>query len=555
MTTSDAAKLIKQFAAKVAELPPDALAALDKELLRATGHKVWVPNIGPQKDALSSPADEIFFGGSAGSSKTDLIVGASLTEHKRSLVLRRTYREASKLVDRYAEILGSRTGWNGQDNVWRTHDGRIIDIAGVQLEDDKQKFKGTPRSLIGFDEISDFSESQYRFIITWNRSSDPNERCRVIAAGNPPTTPEGLWVIRYWAPWLDSNHPNPAKPGELRWFTTVAGKDTEVDGVGPHLIDGELVRARSRTFIPGRLADNPSLSDSGYDAVLAALPEELRRAYRDGRFESSLSDDEWQVIPSSWIVAAQERWKAGGGKPPPNVPMTAMGVDVAQGGADQTVLAFRHDAWFGRPIVVRGSETPTGSDAAALIIKHRRDGAAIIVDCGGGFGGSVIQRLKDNFLAADDFNGAHKSGRRTKDRKLNFANRRAEAWWALREALDPDQHGGSPIELPDDPVIRADLSAPRWQLTARGILLEDKLEIKKRIGRSPDVGDALCMCWDGNQGLARRAMGGGQAGNPFHKRPDNYLGDTGGTANMRRRLSLGAKHQQRTNNEKPTRYR
>jgi hypothetical protein len=35
-----------------------------------------------------------------------------------------------------------------------------------------------------------------------------------------------------WAPWLDPQHPNPAKPGELRWFTNVDGKDTEVDGPG-----------------------------------------------------------------------------------------------------------------------------------------------------------------------------------------------------------------------------------------------------------------------------------------------------------------------------------
>jgi hypothetical protein len=66
----------------------------------------------------------------------------------------------------------------------------------------------------------------------------------VIVASNPPTTPEGLWVVKYWGPWLDQTHPNPAEPGALRWFTTVAGEDREVDGPGPHMIDaakpGEL---------------------------------------------------------------------------------------------------------------------------------------------------------------------------------------------------------------------------------------------------------------------------------------------------------------------------
>ena len=82
----------------------------------------------------------------------------------RSLVLRRTNNEASKLAEEYVTLLGSRDGWNGQDSVWRLRDGPIIDIGGVQFEDDKQKYKGVAHDLIAFGEISDFTESQYRFI-------------------------------------------------------------------------------------------------------------------------------------------------------------------------------------------------------------------------------------------------------------------------------------------------------------------------------------------------------------------------------------------------------
>ena len=62
------------------------------------------------------------------------------------------------------------------------------------------------------------------------------------------------------------------------------GEDVEVDGPGPHLVGGEHVIARSRSFIPARLADNPDLARTSYAAVLAGLPDELRRAYRDGDF-------------------------------------------------------------------------------------------------------------------------------------------------------------------------------------------------------------------------------------------------------------------------------
>ena len=72
---------------------------------------------------------------------------------------------------------------------------------------------------------------------------------------------------------------------------------------------------------------------------------------------------------------------------------------------------------------------------------------------------------------------------------LPFFNKRAEWWWRMREALDPDS--GEDLALPPDPALRADLCAPRWGRMARGIKIETKDETIKRIGRSPDKGDAV----------------------------------------------------------------
>lgn len=471
--------------ALIAGLSPDSLAELKESA--STVKQVWVPNPGPQTTAWFCEADELFYGGSAGGGKTDLIVGLSLVEHFRSLVLRRTNKESSKLFDRYYDILGHRTGWNGQDNVWRFPEGRVIDIGGCQLESDKQKYKGTPHDLIGFDEISDFTESQYTFITIWNRSAVPGQRCRVVAAGNPPTTPEGLWVIKYWGPWLDITHPNPAKPGELRWF--IGGE--EVEGAGPHVIDGREVMARSRTYVPARLEDNPDLAATNYDSVLASLPEPLRLAYREGRFDIGLGDADFQTIPTAWIMAAQERWSP---QPPRNIAMTAMGFDPAGGGSDAAELAVRYGGWYGEMVTAKGAETADGSTSAATITKHRRDACPVIVDVGGGYGGAVTMRLKDNGIVAVGFNGGMGSTGKTIDGQLTFANKRAEAYWRFREALNPDQEGGSVVALPPDPELRADLAAPSWKLTTRGILLESKEELRKRLGRSPGKGDAVVMC-------------------------------------------------------------
>src|SRR3954449_11912436 len=66
-------------------------------------------------------------------------------------------------------------------------------LSGCEQETDKQRFKGDPHDPIVFDEGTDFLESQYRFIIGWNRSTDPKQRCRVIVASNPPTYTPGTY--------------------------------------------------------------------------------------------------------------------------------------------------------------------------------------------------------------------------------------------------------------------------------------------------------------------------------------------------------------------------
>ena len=70
---------------------------------------------------------------------------------------------------------------------------------------------------------------------------------------------------------------------------------------------------------------------------------------------------------------------------------------------------------------------------------------------------------------------------------------------SLQGSIGPDQPGGSPIALPNDPAIRADLAAPRFKDTPRGLLLEEKAEITKRLGRSPDAGDAIVLAWSEGQ--------------------------------------------------------
>ena len=91
-------------------------------------------------------------------------------------------------------------------------------------------------------------------------------------------------------------------------------------------------------------------------------------------------------------------------------------------------------------------------------------------------------------------------------------NKRAEAWWRLRQELDPAQEGGSVIALPPDPELRADLAAPRWSLRPNGILLESKDDLRKRLGRSPGKGDAVVLALYLNDQAVKRQMKRGSMG-------------------------------------------
>src|SRR3954452_5254930 len=164
-----------------------------------------------------------------------------------------------------------------------------------------------------------------------------------------------------------------------------------------------------------------------------------------------------------------------------------------------------------RTYLSKGQETADGSTTAAMVVRYRLDGAPVIVDVGGGYGGGVTVRLKDNGIEPVSFVASWESIEKTKDGQLTFANKRAEVWWKFREALDPDQPDGSAIALPPDPELRADLCAPTWKLGARGILLESKDgssgfgNLRQRLGRSPGKGDAVVMAWsEGNAAAVSR---------------------------------------------------
>ncbi|MBK8772689.1 MAG: terminase, partial [Rhizobiales bacterium] len=389
----------------------------------ASDRAMWRPLAGPQSQAYHSQADEIFYGGAAGGGKTDLLLGLALTAHARSIIFRREYPQLKAIVDRSYELVGDQGRFNVQSNTWKL-DGRTLEFGAVQYDHDVNKYQGRPHDLKCFDELPNFTEYQYTFLSGWLRTTRRGQRTRIVSAGNPPTSADGEWVIRRWAAWLDRSHPAPARPGDLRWYARVDGKEVEVETGAVFQHKQERIQPLSRTFIPARLTDNPFLAASGYGGRLQALPEPLRSQLLYGDFSVGLDDDPWQCIPTEWVRMAQARWRE---RERPDAPLTTVAVDVARGGKDKTVLSKRYGTWFAPLIKHPGQTTPDGPAVAGLVLQAIDAGAnpSIHVDVIG-VGASVydnLRQLENLRVAAVNF--AEGSGAMDLSGRLTFANLRA----------------------------------------------------------------------------------------------------------------------------------
>ena len=353
----------------------------------------------------------------------------------------------------------------------------------------------------------------------WLRSGAPGQRCRAVIASNPPIGSEGSWLIEWFAPWLDPMFPDPAAPGELRWCITVGTEIRWVDGPGETVLESsdgkpEVYKHQSRTFIPAMLDDNPYLRDTDYRAQMQNMPEPLRSILLKGDFMAGRQDHEWQVIPTEWVRLANERWLHAEKR---RRKMIALSADVAIGGADDSVLASLHeDCWFAPLVRKKGIEVTGPDDVAAMMLVAQKDGADLSVDSTGGWGAGVASHLKrDNSLDCFQIIYSKGSARKTKDGKFGYANLRAQMYWELREALDPDD--GDEIALPPDAKLTAELTTPRYRVRGTDLIIEDKDEIRKRIGRSTDGADAVVQAWSRRRAVVKRA---GERAIP---RPDSTL--------------------------------
>lgn len=234
------------------------------------------------------------------------------------------------------------------------------------------------------------------------------------------------------------------------------------------------------------------------------------------------TDEQSGVIPLAWVEAANRRWLEWheAGRPAPDDGQLIVGVDVGRGG-DKSVLALRRGHII-TDMRTSGKDTmdTTGRVAAAL-----SSGGKAVVDVIG-VGAGVTDRLRERgdekrtAWARDDviaFNAGSGTGHKDVSGELGFVNKRAAAWWIMRELLDPSR--GSDVALPPDDRIDGDLDRPpslvgeltslrQRSITSAGkIRVESKDDVKGRIGHSTDYADAVIQAFAGPV-LAEQALGG-----------------------------------------------
>lgn len=215
------------------------------------------------------------------------------------------------------------------------------------------------------------------------------------------------------------------------------------------------------------------------------------------------ADSDDGLIPLSWVRAAHARWhawhdanedrKARGLGPVEPPGRRIYGVDVARFGTDHTAIATRQGH-----VVMRIEKWPKlDTTQVTGVVQARLRGhpqSHAVVDVVG-VGAGVVDQLRRARASVSAFNGAKATRRRDSTGEWRFSNLRSASWWNLRELLDPALD--AQLALPEDDDLTADLVTPKWEPRAGGIIVvESKDDIKQRLDRSPDAGDAVAMsCW------------------------------------------------------------
>lgn len=271
------------------------------------------PQPGFQENALSTSADIAIMGGAAGAGKTFVLLMEFLRHVKNSkfggIIFRKNTPQITNeggLWDT-SETLYPLVGATPRESSleWKFRSGCNLQFKHLEYEKDKLTYQGAQIPFIGFDELTHFTETQFFYLLSRNRTM-----CGVKPYMRATCNPEpDSWVANLISWWIgEDGFPIKERDSKIRWFMKEGGNyiwgDTkeEVIEKGWYALQtliGDSGMApehfvKSLTFVAGSIYDNKELlkADPGYLGSLAAMGEQEQSQLLRGNWKAVVTEDD-----------------------------------------------------------------------------------------------------------------------------------------------------------------------------------------------------------------------------------------------------------------------
>jgi hypothetical protein len=460
------------------------------------------PQKGFQEDFLSSTADIVIGGAMAGVGKSyALLLEAGRytgVEGYMGIVFRRTYPELKEggLWDASHDVYYYLSGSPNQtDLVWKFPEGGKIKFSHLQHETSKISHQGKEYAFIGFDELTHFTESQFFYLLSRNRTT-----CGVKPYIRATCNPDPIsWVARFISWWIgDDGFPIAERNGKIRFFIrdgeafVWGDSKAEVARKVPHIVEsvkakglriGDMIKSVS--FIVGKLQDNKKLldKDPSYVGNLMNQPEEERMRLLDGNWK--VSSDGSAVYQFEKIEDLETN---------DFIPLRGkrtMTADIALHGSDKFVmLAFVGNVLTDGQMIDKsdGREVLDYIDTFRRKNRVSRSNVCYDSDGVGGFLGGWLT----NSIAFK--NGGRP--RQIKNDPAEYFNLKTQCFYKSGDKVNRGEYFVHP-DVPEDirSALRRELRyIKRDKMESDGKLrIQPKDMVKNALGHSPDIADAFMM--------------------------------------------------------------
>lgn len=275
------------------------------------------PQPGKQEMFLSTSADIAVYGGAAGGGKTFGLI-LEPTRHITTVkgfgavIFRRTMPQIKNEGGLWDESIKLYPFIGGvpkeSSSGWIFHNPKLkirnkLKFAHLEHEKNKFDWQGSQIPFIGFDELTHFTESQFFYMMSRNRSVC-GVKPYIRATCNPKAD---SWVAKLISWWIDqqTGYPIPERCGVIRYFIRVSDKiiwfDSREEAMNPEN-NPEKIEPKSFTFISASIHDNKILmeKDPGYYANLQALSNYEKEQLLKGN---------WKIIPAAGMFFKRSDFK------------------------------------------------------------------------------------------------------------------------------------------------------------------------------------------------------------------------------------------------------